>query len=318
MIISASRRTDIPAFYSVWLFRRIIEGYALVRNPMNHRQVSCVGLTPADVDCMVFWSKNPAPMLPQLDALKDYMYYFLFTLNAYEDDIETRLPSLRERINIFRRLIDRIGPERVIWRYSPILANNRYTAAWHGDAFGRLAEQLKGYTHKCVFSFIDFYAKIKHSVAELSIEKIAATEKYRLAGMLAQSAMAVGMTIEVDTCKENLDFTPLGIKPARCIDGDLIAKLTDKPLIFKKDPGQPSCCNCAISVDIGAYSTCNNGCRYCYANSGVKVQPLKRGQCNVNSPMLCGNIEQGDIIKNRNINAAGKVQMIQLKLPVVQ
>ena len=126
MIISASRRTDIPAFYSQWFFNRIKEGYVLVPNPFNPKMISKVSLHPAVVDCIVFWTKNPAPMIDKLDHLQDYKYYFQFTLNPYGEKLENNLPSVDKRIDIFKRLSDKIGKEKVIWRYDPILTNEEY------------------------------------------------------------------------------------------------------------------------------------------------------------------------------------------------
>ena len=126
MIISASRRTDIPSFYSTWFFNRVREKHVLVPNPFNPKQISRVRLTPDVVDCIVFWTKNPTPMLDKLNHLKDFKYYFQFTLNAYGKEIETNLPSFEQRIDTFKRLSDLIGKERVIWRYDPILTNETY------------------------------------------------------------------------------------------------------------------------------------------------------------------------------------------------
>ena len=114
MIISASRRTDIPAFFSDWIINRLKEQYAYVRNPMNIHQVSKINLSPDIVDCIVFWSKNPNPMLEKINLLENYMFYFQFTLNAYEEDLEANLPSLQTRINTFQTLSNCIGKERVV------------------------------------------------------------------------------------------------------------------------------------------------------------------------------------------------------------
>ena len=123
-MISASRRTDIPAFYSDWFFNRLKEGYVLVRNPMNIHQVSRIALDPDVVDFIVFWTKNPKPMLNKLYELQNYNYYFQFTLNSYYNDIEPNVPSKgKEVIQTFKTLFDIAGRERVAWRYDPILIN---------------------------------------------------------------------------------------------------------------------------------------------------------------------------------------------------
>jgi len=135
MIISASRRTDIPSRYSEWFFNRIKEKYVYVRNPMNIRQISAINLDPELVDCIVFWSKNPKPMIDKLQLIKDYKYYFQFTLNPYEPDVEAGLPPKPEIIETFKKLSDITGPQKVIWRYDPILINSKYNTVYHIDKF---------------------------------------------------------------------------------------------------------------------------------------------------------------------------------------
>ena len=142
MIISASRRTDIPAFYWEWFQKRLQEQYVLVRNPLNLHQVSRISLRPEVVDGLVFWTKNPEPMLKQLSVLDAYAYYFQFTLNAYAADVEAALPPLAVRIEIFRQLAQKIGAERMIWRYDPILLSARYDLQYHAAVFEELAAQL--------------------------------------------------------------------------------------------------------------------------------------------------------------------------------
>ena len=144
MILSVSRRTDIPAFYADWFFKRIKEGFVYVRNPMNIHQVSSISLSPEVVDCIVFWTKNPAPMLPRLEELNGYDYYFQYTINAYDKDAEPCIPPLEERLRTFRTLSERLGKERVIWRYDPIIFTDRYTTSYHLEQFTRIAHELAG------------------------------------------------------------------------------------------------------------------------------------------------------------------------------
>lgn len=163
MILSASRRTDIPAFYADWFLNRLREGYVLVRNPMNYHQVSKVRLAPENVDCIVFWTKNPSHFiekLPEIDNL-GYRYYFQFTLNPYGKSIEENLPDKNALVETFKRLSDQCGPEKVIWRYDPIFVGDDYPVDYHAEQFARLANRLEGYTEKCIFSFLDPYAKIQ-------------------------------------------------------------------------------------------------------------------------------------------------------------
>lgn len=131
MIISASRRTDIPAFYSEWFFNRLQEGFVLIPSPRNPKQLSRISLKRDVVDCFVFWSKNPSAMIGQLDRLAAYNYYFQFTLTPYQKDIEQHLPSVEKRIEIFRQLSDQIGKERIVWRYDPVFINPGYSVDYH-------------------------------------------------------------------------------------------------------------------------------------------------------------------------------------------
>ena len=161
MVLSVSRRTDIPNYYAEWFYNRIKEGFLYVRNPMNSHQISKINLSPDVVDCIVFWTKNPENMLLGLDKLRDYSYYFQFTLTGYGRDIEPGIPHKRKyMIEVFRRLSDMIGHDRVVWRYDPILFNDRYTQAYHLKAFREIAENLRGYTDRVVISFVDLYAKL--------------------------------------------------------------------------------------------------------------------------------------------------------------
>jgi len=264
MIISASRRTDIPAFYSEWLLNRIKEKYVNVKNPMNEKQVRKINLDPEEVDCIVFWTKNPAAMLDKIQHFKNYVYYFQFTLNPYDNDIEKNLPPKDEIIENFKRLSDRIGQQRIIWRYDPVLLNDHYTVNYHIEKFGEMTRQLKGYTEKVIFSFIDFYKKISqnnklHSIIEISIEeKIIVAESF--------SKIAKENNLIIETCAEDIDLSQYNIGHAKCIDDCLISKITGKNLSIKKDKNQRLECGCVCSIDIGEYNSCSNGCIYCYAN----------------------------------------------------
>ncbi|MFQ8600525.1 MAG: DUF1848 family protein [Oscillospiraceae bacterium] len=163
MILSASRRTDIPAHYADWFWNRIEAGSVLVRNPVNPRQISRISLDPALVDCIVFWSKDPAPLLATLPALAErgYPYLFQFTLTPYGPSLEKNLRPKREILHTFRCLSRMIGPERVHWRYDPVLLNDTCTPDWHKAAFASLCRALSGYTRACTISFLDGYGKLR-------------------------------------------------------------------------------------------------------------------------------------------------------------
>lgn len=298
MIISASRRTDIPTYYSDWFLNRIREGYVYVRNPMNPHQISRVSLTPEDVDGIVFWTKDPSPMLPKLDALKEYMYYFQFTLNSYSADVERNVPSKsRAVIPTFQRLSDLIGPDRVIWRYDPIFLSDTYTMDYHIRYFEALAKRLAPYTRKCTISFLDLYRSTAKNMAGASPRLFSAEQQTRLAKSLAEIAHSYGLRI--DTCAEALDLSQYGIGHARCIDGDLLGRLLHCPLDAKKDKNQRVECGCTESLDIGAYNTCRNGCRYCYANHSEAAVLANCGRHDPTSPLLVGGVGSEDTITQR-------------------
>jgi DNA repair photolyase len=284
MIISASRRTDIPAYYSDWLLNRINEKFVLVQNPFNARQIRRIKLSPADVDCIVFWSKNPDPMINKLNSLKDYAYYFQFTLNTYSSDVETNLPSKIKLIETFIKLSDKIGPEKVVWRYDPILLNDIYTINYHIDNFGETAVKLHKYTEKVIFSFIDFYKKIESNIKALNIKAAGIDDKNKIAENL--SAIAKSNNLLIETCAEDIDLSKYGIPHARCIDDRLISRITGRVIKAGKDKNQRLECGCAAGVDIGAYNSCQNGCVYCYANYSQDVVTKNLREHDVFSPSL--------------------------------
>lgn len=308
MILSVSRRTDIPAFYAEWFFQRIREGFLYVRNPMNPRQVSRIGLSPEVVDCIIFWSKNPAPMLERLDELREYPFYFQFTLTGYGRDIEPGLPDKRkEVIGTFQKLSEKVGKERVVWRYDPILVNGRYTIEYHLKAFEEIAGCLKGYTEKVVISFVDFYAKTLRNTKDLYIKSLSREEMREIAEGMAQIAKSCGLVIE--TCAEQINLQDVGIRHGSCIDQKQIEKIAGCSLSVKKDKNQREACGCCESIDVGAYNTCRNGCRYCYANYHEE-QVRKCIACyDVDSPLLCGRIEPEERVTERKVRSFRNPQL---------
>ena len=296
MIISASRRTDIPAYYSDWMVNRIKERYVCVRNPMNPLQISRIDLSPDGIDCLVFWSKNPKPMLEKLKALEDYTYYFQFTLNPYGRDIETNLPDKNELVETFKKLSETTGPKKVIWRYDPVLLNQEYTIQYHVDNFYSLALKLKEYTTKVTFSFMDFYKKIDLNIGQSGIKPITEDEKDAVAKNFSGIARESGLAI--DTCAEDIDLSKYGIAHASCIDAKLITELTGHDMHIGKDKNQRPACACAASVDIGGYNSCLNGCIYCYANYSQSNAKLNNEKHDALSPFLIGSFTFPELQNN--------------------
>jgi len=283
MIISASRRTDIPAYYSDWLFNRLKEGFVLVRNPMNFHQVRRVDLSPDAVDAIVFWTKNPSAMIRRLDELRDYMYYFQFTITPYGADIEPNLPP--DMVSVFRDISYKIGQDRIIWRYDPILLNAKYTADYHIRAFHDIAGRLHGYTQRVIISFIDInYKNVKNNFKMLGLIDTSEEARKKLACELSSIARNFGLSIYA--CAEKSDLQDCGIQRAACIDGVLLSKLLARDLSVKKDKNQRAECGCMPSVDIGMYNSCANGCLYCYANYNKSTIARNVAAHNPQSTML--------------------------------
>lgn len=157
MILSVSRRTDIPAFYSDWFMNRLREGFVYVRNPMNYKQVSNVVLNPEVVDCIVFWTKNPEKLMNHLDEIDQmgYQYYFQFTITPYNHSIEPSLPPKARIIETFKRLSNKIGKEKVVWRYDPIILNEELTIEHHVRSFAEMVASLSEFTTDCIIGLAE-------------------------------------------------------------------------------------------------------------------------------------------------------------------
>ena len=303
MIISASRRTDLPAFYSQWFFQRLQEGDVLVRNPVNPRQVSRVSLAPEVVDGFVFWTQNPGPMLPWLDRLPDCPYYFQVTLTPYGAEIERNLPSKREVIlPAVRQLARRIGPERVIWRYDPVFLTDQYSAAFHQKAFSQLARALKGVTVRCIISFLDWYSPMERRFGSQRPQMIDEGQMQALAAAFGQTAAENGMRIF--TCAETADLSGFGLEHGCCIDRELLEQIGGRSLDLGKDRGQRAACGCAMSIDIGAYDTCPGGCLYCYADHGAGRTAQHLACFDPHSPLLCSRLGPADIVRERKMKSS--------------
>ncbi|MBE5923550.1 MAG: DUF1848 domain-containing protein [Lachnospiraceae bacterium] len=303
MILSVSRRTDIPAFFSEWFYKRISEGFYMVRNPMNTRQISKVNIKPDVVDCIVFWTKNPKPMLARLNELEAYKYYFQYTITGYGKEMEPHVPDLHELIETFQNLSDKIGQDRVIWRYDPIIFSYEYTTEYHLKRFKEVAEQLKGFTKKCVISFVDIYtSKNMSNMNDIHYKEISNDAINQFAKSLAEIAKDNGMV--VGTCAEKIDLSFCGIEHNSCIDKNLIESIIGYELKVGPD-GQRSECRCVKCDEMGAFDTCLHGCKYCYANYREAVVRENARKYDISSPILCGTVSQkvGDKITERPVKS---------------
>ncbi len=309
MILSASRRTDIPAFYSDWMLNRLKEGYVLVPNPRNPYRLSRVQLSPEIVDCIVFWTKNPKVMISKLDTISamGYDFYMQFTLTPYGRDVEEYLPDKKELIATFQELGARLGPDRIIWRYDPVILTGGMDVAYHLRCFDRMAGLLQGSTNKCIFSFLDFYARLKTPLREFGALPIQEEEMYRIGEGFSRIAQKYG--IQLSACCESADLSRFGITRASCIDGDLIEKLTGCSLRKRRDTGQRPGCSCMESVDIGSYDSCVHGCKYCYGVFSLERARRNSESHDPNAPVLFGTLPEDAIITERPVKSLKDGQM---------
>ena len=303
MIVSASRRTDIPRFHFDWLLGRVEEGFALVRNPAVRTRVSRVILSPDTVDCVAFWTKDPSVLLArktELDRVCPSPYFVQFTLNAYGADVEAGLPRKARLLETFRSLADALGPDRVVWRYSPILLGGAYDIAHHMQWFEAFAARLEGSTRTCRISFLDMYPKIAGRMAALGFVGVPEEAKAALALRLAELGAAHG--IEVGGCGDGA-LDDAGLARAGCIDAAVVEHVAG--VRAKRAPGgaRRGACRCSPSVDIGTYDTCANGCVYCYANPGTSAAPCgaadpwRLRRYDPASSMLCDELAPDDTVE---------------------
>ena len=277
LIVSASRATDIPAFYADWFFCRLDKGHVSWRNPFSGKD-SYVSF--CNTRFIVFWSKNPAPLLPYLSKLKERGIgcYIQYTLNDYESEgLEPNVPTLTQRIDTFRRFVDVLGYGAVVWRFDPLILTDRITIDTLLEKIAHIADALVGYTEKLVFSFADIgsYKKVSRNLRQSGIDyrewdDVSMREfASRLSDMNCDS-----WNFRLATCAERIDLSEYGIEHNRCIDPELISRLAPNDTVLqnyiynaKTDSGQRKACGCILSKDIGAYNTCPHGCLYCYANT---------------------------------------------------
>ena len=266
MIVSASRRCDLPAFGMEYLLQRLREGYAYSQNPYNPRQRKLVSLREPELSGLVFWTKNPRPLLENLGALEGLPFYVQCTITPYGRDVEPNIPPWEAVAAAVRGLSQALGKERLLWRYDPILLNPVYDAKRHWADFARMAAALEGAVDGCTLSFVDRYRCNQAALRALGVREAAEQELLELAAGLARLAAEHG--IGLHACCETPKLRQVGIEPAACIDQRRLSRIAGRALQEGKDPNQRPGCGCARSVDIGWYDSCPGGCAYCYANRG--------------------------------------------------
>lgn len=299
MILSVSRRTDIPAFYSEWFFNRIKNGFVDVRNPMNYHQVSRVNIKPNVVDCIVFWTKDASHFMTKIDEISDYHYYFQYSINPYNREIERGVPQKIGIIDSFIKLSNLIGPHRVIWRYDPILLSPSIDINYHIRYFEELAKRLSGYTNRCVISFVDLYKKTVSNTRNLYIREPSINEILILGEAIQEIASKYGIIVQ--SCSESVDLNRFGIRHGACIDKEVVENCTGYRINVKKDNNQRSECGCVQSIDIGSYNTCKHLCKYCYANFNEDRVQKQSAMHNPLSSLLVGDLDISDIVIERKV-----------------
>ena len=306
MIISASRRTDIPAFYSEWFVNRLKEGYALAPNPRNSNRISRVELSPKIVDCIVFWTKNPAPMFGRLKDIEEMGYPFIthFTLTPYDCAVESGLPPKTKLLDTLTELAERTSPGRVIWRYDPVVVDGRFSVDWHLERFARMCERLRSHVHRCIVSFVDPYKSIEKDFRAMTHEEVTSIA-------VGFSQIARNHNIGLSTCAEEVDLNEYGIPNGACVDKKHIEQVIGSRLEVGIDANQRKTCLCAEAVDVGAYDTCPHGCAYCYAVSSRKTAARRLAAHDPAMPMITGH-PTGDAIVTDRTTKSHKVNQLYL------
>jgi hypothetical protein len=272
MIVSISRRCDIPRFQFDWLMERLDAGFAEVANPFNANQLRRVSLLPRDAEVLVFWTRDPRFLAAKAEELekRGYRFYVMVSLTGYPRVLEPNAPEAEAVIRAMGELAEKTGARRVIWRYDPVFLSALTDAAFHRENFAALARRLTGKTARVIISLYDEYGGARRRIKALDLKTPPVTDGEgrllpRIRGLLGDLAKTAGEAgMEIRSCAEAEDLSALGIAPGACIDGGLIRELWGIPA-EGKDKNQRPHCRCAPAADIGRYGSCPAGCVYCYA-----------------------------------------------------
>lgn len=293
MIINVGGRTDIVNYYTKWFLQRLDEGYVLVRNPFRSEQVTRYRLDPEVVDCIVFCSKNYAPILPYIGRIAErFNVLCQYTITAYGRDVEPRVPSIDQSVRTLRALSAIVGSGKVVWRYDPILLTDRYTVDSHLGTFENMAKRLARHVDRCVFSFVNMYNRVALNMPE--IVPLTADDRNAIAAGLGSSARRHGLRIQ--TCGPSEIYTQYGIDTSGCVTSAILGEVLGRHFIKLPHNGSRPGCRCMPMRDIGAYDTCPNGCKYCYANRYPKAGAANIYYHNPSSPLLLGNLNRNDTV----------------------
>ena len=293
MILFASGRTDIPAFYSKWFINRVKAGFVDVRNPFNQNLVSRINFS--DVDLIMFCSKNPLPMIDKLKMLKVPVLFHV-TITPYSKDVEPNIPDKRLIIEGVKKLSLVLGIDNVVLRYDPIFLSDKYNVDYHIRAFDKLCKNLNGYVNKIIVSFMDEYKNVRSNKNILKYRAFTREDYKKIGEAFSKSAHDNGMSVQ--TCFEDNDLTQYGFVKGECLSHELAYILTGKK--FKSsNVRKEKKCECVQMVDIGDYNSCMHMCKYCYANYDEKAVSSNFKLHDDNSSLLIGSVQSDDVIKVR-------------------
>ena len=293
MIVNVGGRTDIVNYYTTWLINRLKEGYVYSRNPLFTNNVSKISLNPKDVDCLLFCSKNYKPIIKYMkDINEKYRIICHYTITAYEKDVEPNVPTIEESIKTLKELSKIVGKEKVLWRYDPILLTEKYTIQRHIETFEYMAKEISPYVQRCIFSFVEMYKKLKYNMPEI----IPFTEEDRTKILENIGKIAKKYKLFIQTCGTDENYEKYGIHLSGCTTTEILEKANHVKYKEVKAKGMRKGCHCIPSRDIGAYDTCLNGCKYCYANTRPELAKENIKLHDKNSSILLGDINKTDKI----------------------
>lgn len=291
MILNTGARTDTVQFYSDWLLKRFREGFVYTRNPLFPNKVTRYELSPDKIDLVMFCSKNYAPILPRLHEITEkYRTFFHYTITAYGKDVEPGVPPIEESVKTLIALSKIVGKQRIAWRYDPVLFTEKYTLQVHAQTFEYIAQKVAPYIDRCIFSFVEPYKKLQTNMPE--IVPFTEEDKNAVAETLGRIARTYG--IRIQTCGTNGDFTRYGIYASGCATLEILGAANGCEFKDLKHKGLREGCHCIESRDIGAYDTCLNGCKYCYANKSPQKARENYKFHDPDSPILLGKLQPDD------------------------
>lgn len=313
MLINVGGRTDITNYYSEWLMNRIRAGEVLSRNPLFPNKVYRYRLTPDVVDCIIFCTKNPTPIFDKIGEIRDrgFSVMFYVTITGYGKDLEPGVPEYHEMMAAFRRLSEMVEKKRVCWRYDPVLITPKYTVEHHLKCFEEMAKELSPYTDTCIFSFVEMYSKLAVTFPEL--RAVTREEKRMLLKGMGETAKRYHMRLQ--TCGDGADYSAYGIERSGCITAPVLERAIGQELkAIKPKPSRPGC-GCIPNNDIGAYDTCPNGCRYCYATKDPALAIANYRRHDPQSPLLIGQLQPGDeVMEARQVSFLEPMGQLKLDL----